>query len=121
LNLGQLGHGDKTNRLFPTMVNGLAGKKIIAIAACMYHSLAVDVNGTVWTWGTNSISGLPNDFGWLGGGDVSITDSYVPRAIPAGILPTDVTSVHCGKFHSVVLTKSGQVWVWYVCHYNHEL
>jgi alpha-tubulin suppressor-like RCC1 family protein len=50
---GQFGFGDKTDRNVFTVVSELSDKKIVAIAAGSYHSLAVDENGKLYAAGNN--------------------------------------------------------------------
>ena len=102
-----MGLGDRTTRLLPTLIPNLQDKKIVGIAACVYHGLAVDANGTVYAWGTNTLSA---NNGWLGSGDT--TDSLVPRAISDPSFPRNVVNVYCGRYHSVALTRTGKVWIW---------
>ena len=57
---GQLGLGDREERLTPMKVEGLP--KVKAIAAVGGHSLALTESGEVYAWGNN-------EFGQLGLGD----------------------------------------------------
>jgi alpha-tubulin suppressor-like RCC1 family protein len=68
---GQLGLGDREDRLTPTKVPGLTGIK--AIAAGHSHSLALTESGEVYAWGRN-------DKGQLGLGDTG--DRLTPTRIP---------------------------------------
>eukprot|EP01102_Stenamoeba_stenopodia_P009623 TRINITY_DN284_c1_g3_i1.p1 TRINITY_DN284_c1_g3~~TRINITY_DN284_c1_g3_i1.p1 ORF type:complete len:422 (-),score=56.51 TRINITY_DN284_c1_g3_i1:964-2229(-) len=73
---GQLGVGSsetpqQTNYTLPTRVEGF-DSSIIAIAAGGYHSVALDAEGRVWTWGRN-------DFGQLGLGPDYDADPIVPK------------------------------------------
>jgi len=58
---GQLGHGDKTNRVRPTAIMALEGTQIVSVTCGWSHSVALDVNGRVFTWGNG-------DHGKLGHG-----------------------------------------------------
>jgi alpha-tubulin suppressor-like RCC1 family protein len=55
---GQLGNGTLLNKSNPTLVHGLSG--ILAIDAGVYHSIALESDGTVWTFGENSSGQLGN-------------------------------------------------------------
>jgi len=59
---GQLGNGTTDQNLAPVRVVGEDGigdlEGIVAIAAGYWHSIAVDVNGTIWTWGKGSAGRL---------------------------------------------------------------
>ncbi len=59
---GQLGNGCDDPCTTPVRVVGKDGvgylENIVAISAGYWHSLAVDVNGTIWTWGKGSAGRL---------------------------------------------------------------
>jgi len=84
---GQLGDGTNDQRLVPVRVvgqdrnrNGIHDanegylENIMAISAGYWHSLAIDANGTIWTWGKGSA-------GRLGLGNKTI-DCNTPHPIP---------------------------------------
>ncbi|CAI5533897.1 unnamed protein product [Closterium sp. Naga37s-1] len=50
---GQLGHGHQTDLNQPTIIEALAGKRIVAVASGRNHSLAVADDGSAWAWGSN--------------------------------------------------------------------
>lgn len=56
---GQLGDGTTTNRLCPTRHNGdHAKRKYKAITVGGFYSLALDVDGYLWSWGENNDGNL---------------------------------------------------------------
>ena len=78
---GQLGNNSTVDSPVPVMVdtNGvLAGKNIVRISAGNVHSVAMDDNGIVYTWGCN-------DHGQLGDGTTE--DRHVPIIPGAGPPP----------------------------------
>jgi alpha-tubulin suppressor-like RCC1 family protein len=96
---GQLGDGTDKERSTPVMLPNFKAK---AIVAGTYHSLAIgtDANSSVYTWGENSE-------GQLGLGNTEnrnrptrISDSQLKDAI----------QIAGGFKHSMVLTKTGQVY-----------
>jgi alpha-tubulin suppressor-like RCC1 family protein len=99
---GQLGDGTTTDRTRPTPVATPAGLTFTGIAAGTGHSLAVDSDGGVYSWGFDGS-------GQLGLG--STTDSALPQPVtmPAG---TAVASVAAGGSHSLALSTSGLVFAW---------
>ena len=48
---GQLGHGDRINKLRPTFVKALEGQRVIQITCGWSHSVALTEEGKVYTWG----------------------------------------------------------------------
>ncbi|MBI5207101.1 MAG: Ig-like domain-containing protein, partial [Candidatus Firestonebacteria bacterium] len=105
---GQLGDNTTTIRKTPIQVFDLT--KIIAIAgggvkttnpdASASHSIALNNDGTVWTWGNNYYGQL---------GDGSITERHSPVQV-SGL--TGITAIGGGGRHSIALKKDGTVWAW---------
>ncbi len=73
---------------------------IIAVAAGVFHTLALRDNGTVRAWGYNGK-------GQLGNGGTA--DTGKPAQV-SGL--TDVVAVAAGASHSVALKSDGTVWTW---------
>jgi len=93
---GQLGIGTTTNAAAPALVRGFpGGTRIVTIAAGGAHSLAVDADGNLWSWGLNLE-------GQLGNG--TTTESHLPARViyPLGINHT-IVSVAAGTRHSLAL------------------
>ena len=104
-NYGQLGIGS-TENAGPTLVGGLiATKTIVAIAAGGYHSLALDSDGVLYSWGYNVL-------GSLGVGDN--TNRSLPAVVDAsGVLSgKTISSIHAGDHHTVVLDTAGNAYSW---------
>lgn len=106
---GQLGDGSKQSRPDPSPVvssGALAGKRVIAVAAGAFHSLALCDDGTVAAWGYNN-------HGQLGNG--TTTTSTVPVAVEraGGVLAgKTVVSIAAGAYHSLALCSDGSVFAW---------
>ena len=109
---GQLGVGDTTNRSIPTPVltagSPMQGKTIVYIGAGKYHSLAVDSEGVVYSWGRN-------DFGQLGDGTstqrtrpIAVTTTGTPMAGKEIVLAKSNSNTHA----TVALTSDGSVYAW---------
>jgi alpha-tubulin suppressor-like RCC1 family protein len=104
---GQLGDGTRDSRPLPAAIlpGALAGKRVIALAAGAFHSLALCDDGTVAAWGYNN-------HGQLGNG--STTTSTTPVAVDAtGVLAgKTVVSIAAGAYHSLALCADGSVAAW---------
>jgi alpha-tubulin suppressor-like RCC1 family protein len=72
----------------------------IAIAAGYSHSLALEMGGTVWSWGNNSNGQLGNN-------------SLTPSPLPVKVLGLgNAIAVASGGDHSLALLDDGTVWAW---------
>ena len=90
---------DQANRLTKVTATGASGH---LVAGGLFHSLAIESNGTVWAWGENN-------FGQLGNG----TTTQGATSAPGQVLSlSGVASVAAGDYHSLALTTSGTVWAW---------
>jgi hypothetical protein len=49
---GRLGHGDQQPLLYPTRIQSFRGRRLYQMVAGGMHSVAVDVDGNVYFWGT---------------------------------------------------------------------
>ncbi|WP_308220360.1 RCC1 domain-containing protein [Pimelobacter simplex] len=82
----------------PTKVPGLSDIIQIATGGC--HQLALDAQGRVWAWGSNSNGQLGN--GTAGG-------SWV--ANPVNVL-SGVSTIGAGYLHSLAIKTDGTLWTW---------
>lgn len=109
---GQLGVGgtESTNR--PTKVAGLlANKRICRVACGMFHVLALDEEGCLYSWGDASC-------GQLGHGDN--IDQLEPRRVllpgsgldATPITGTTVCSMSAAAEHSACVTTDGRLFTW---------
>jgi alpha-tubulin suppressor-like RCC1 family protein len=110
---GQLGDNTTTERHVPVPVNlnagsALYGKRVVAIAAGLYHSLALCSDGSVAAWGRNSDGQL---------GDNTAMGRLLPVAVNTGsgvsaIYGKAVAAIAAGSSHSVALCSDGTVAAW---------
>lgn len=84
----------------PVKLTAFDGNEIIAISAGASHSLAVDINGNVWAWGSNAKSQL---------GQNGVVKNPTPQKLTIDAV---ITSVGAGSEHSVALDNQGKIWVW---------
>jgi YD repeat-containing protein len=68
---GQLGDGSTVSRLVPAQVSGV--EDALALSEGEAHSLAIGMDGSVWSWGFNLYSQL---------GDPARTDTTIPALVP---------------------------------------
>ena len=101
---GQLGDGTLNGRLLIAPVMDSGGTKdlngVVDVAAGAYHSLALRVDGTVWSWGQNTSGQL---------GDGTITNRTLPAAI-SGL--SDIVSIETSAYHNLALRADGTVLSW---------
>ena len=98
----KLGDGTVRDRWAPGPVRLPLDRRYTAIAAGQWHSLAVDSDGGVWSWGFNR-------FGQLGDGTRTPRPVPVRVQLPPGVV---VTTVRGDYGHSVALTSTGRVLHW---------
>ncbi|KAI7839928.1 hypothetical protein COHA_006322 [Chlorella ohadii] len=100
---GQLGLGDTINRNNPTIVKGLANKKVVYASAGRNHSAVVTATGESYTFGLNQ-------YGQLGTGSVKKSKGAEDQALtPHLALVSKATKVGCGVDFTVWLCD-GKVW-----------
>ncbi|GFO54927.1 hypothetical protein GMSM_19340 [Geomonas sp. Red276] len=100
---GDLGNGVAVSSFAPVTVQTPAGSFFTKVAAGHGYSLALDISGNVWSWGTNYN-------GELGLGMVSGAYSAPqPVAIPGG---TPVVAASAGDAHVLALLENGTVMGW---------
>ena len=130
---GQLGCGESvTEARKPRVLAGLRNRGISMVASGGLHSVAVDNNGTVWTWGCNDEGSL----GWKvteekedGALPSSVTGFYPSQYGPNGvtsdmlddnqqIIPFEqrkdefITQVAAGETQSLALSSTGNIYTW---------
>ena len=107
---GQLGDGTTTNSPLPICIsdkeNELKGKKIISISAGIFHTVALDEEGKVYTWGHNGNGQL---------GDGTTEESNVPICISNKeneLKGKKIISISAGGVHTVAIDEEGKVYTW---------
>lgn len=117
---GQLGHGtdneyntkDSSVRLAyeaqprPRAIASLSGETIVKVACGTNHTVAVDSNGYVYTWGFGG-------YGRLGHREQK--DEWVPRRVDVftrhNVLPPDAV-ISAGSVNSACTAGGGQLYMW---------
>jgi RCC1 and BTB domain-containing protein len=103
-NFGQLGLGSlqAANVSNPTVVEGLQGKYITAIACGWHHTAALTDSGQLYTWGSG-------EYGRLGHGDESRQNA--PKVVE-GLSGKSISFIACGGFHTAAITDRGALYTW---------
>ena len=84
-----MGDGTNNDSNTPVQVDGISN--VIAIAGGYWHTVALESDGTVWTWGNNTYGQL---------GDGTNTDRNTPVQVD-GI--SNVIAIACGYWHTIAL------------------
>ncbi|XP_041440166.1 E3 ubiquitin-protein ligase HERC2 isoform X2 [Xenopus laevis] len=92
----RLGHGSDDHVRRPRQVQGLQGKKVIAIATGSLHCVCCTEDGEVYTWGDN-------DEGQLGDGTTNAIQR--PRLVVA-LQGKKINRVACGSAHTLAWSTS---------------
>jgi len=95
---GVCGHGDTEGHQYtPKLLERLAGKRVIQLSACGFHTGCLTDAGEIYTWGEGK-------FGRLGHG--AERNCHSPRLVESllGKRPKQVT---CGGFHTAIVTEDG--------------
>ncbi|MCU0776037.1 MAG: cadherin-like beta sandwich domain-containing protein, partial [Akkermansiaceae bacterium] len=105
---GQLGTGNSASSLLPVAVQqtgALAGKRVTALGAGRFHTLALCDDGTVFGWGSNSGGEL---------GDGSTTNRNVPVAtsMTGALAGKRIVAFSTGGSHTLALCDDGTVAAW---------
>jgi alpha-tubulin suppressor-like RCC1 family protein len=111
---GQLGNNGAGSSKVPVAVNStsgisaLSGKTVVKLAAGEYHSMALCSDGTLVTWGQNTLGQL---------GDGSTTQRNVPVAVntangSSALYAKSVVSIASGYYHCMALCSDGAVATW---------
>ncbi|KDO32822.1 hypothetical protein SPRG_02515 [Saprolegnia parasitica CBS 223.65] len=99
---GQLGLGDTSDQYRPVLVEALRDKCVVQIACGSGHTVVLDENGDVYTWGRG-------DDGRLGHGDNGW--KFVPRLVEA-LHGKRIKQVTCGSYHTAAVTVTGELYTW---------
>ena len=99
---GQLGQGDREDRLQPAALTRLPGLQAVRMVACGGdHTLVVTRTGALFAFGDGF-------HGQLGLGSTSNIDLPAEVRINGAV----VTHAACGEIHSIAVSESGSVWTW---------
>jgi alpha-tubulin suppressor-like RCC1 family protein len=106
-NFGQLGNGTlntvNNSKDTPVLIECLKTKNIIYICCGVRHSLALTVEGDVYSWGDNTYRQIGN----------GTFEKYqtIPLKIH-GFKSQKVKAIACGGYHSLALTENNELFSW---------
>ncbi|KAF1788185.1 Regulator of chromosome condensation 1/beta-lactamase-inhibitor protein II [Phytophthora cactorum] len=106
----KLGLGESSEmETLPREVEALKGIKIVDVSCGDYFTAAVDEDGKMysWGWGGSTMKGA-GGLGHAGGKDEP-TPRLLTTLVDQGV---PIATVECGEFHTVALTKDGEIWAW---------
>jgi len=97
----QLGLGsDYRDKRSPCLVTSMNGVHVVDVSAGDLHSMALDGDGRIWTWGWGGHGRL---------GDGTTISKSTPQMLPT---PTGVTAICAGYAHSMALADNGNLYAW---------
>ena len=77
--------------------------KVVSIAAGGDHTVALDSDGAVWTWGRNTYGQLGHSAG--------LTKNEKPEKVTASNMGK-IVAIAAGDHHTLAVNENGQVWAW---------
>ncbi|KAJ4814175.1 Regulator of chromosome condensation (RCC1) family protein [Rhynchospora pubera] len=99
---GNLGLGDRNDRLTPEKVTSTEGVKMILVACGWRHTITVSTSGSLYTYGWSK-------YGQLGHGDFE--DHLVPHKLEA-LKDASISQISGGWRHTMALTSDGKLYGW---------
>ncbi|XP_028771495.1 ultraviolet-B receptor UVR8-like [Neltuma alba] len=99
---GNLGLGDRFDRLLPEKVSSVHGDKMVIVACGWRHTISVSSSGGLYTYGWSK-------YGQLGHGDFE--DHLVPHKLQA-LSDKFISQISGGWRHSMAITSGGQLYGW---------
>ncbi|KAJ0973190.1 hypothetical protein J5N97_021149 [Dioscorea zingiberensis] len=99
---GNLGLGDRNDRLIPEKVSSVGGQNMVLVACGWRHTITVSSSGNLYTYGWSK-------YGQLGHGDFE--DHLVPHQVEA-LQQSCVSQISGGWRHTMALTSDGKLYGW---------
>ncbi|MES2630677.1 MAG: hypothetical protein V4611_01850 [Patescibacteria group bacterium] len=100
-------HGEYSPVAVPTVGTAVDGKTIVAIAAGYMHTLAIDSDGKVYSWGLNESGQLGNS----SSGGFTATPTLVTTA-GTPMAGKTIVAIDAGFFHSSAVASDGTIFTW---------
>ncbi|XP_023517857.1 ultraviolet-B receptor UVR8 [Cucurbita pepo subsp. pepo] len=99
---GNLGLGDRNDRLVPQKVSSVDDDKMVMVACGWRHTISVSSSGGLYTYGWSK-------YGQLGHGDFE--DRLVPHRLEA-LRGDSISQISGGWRHTMALTTDGKLYGW---------
>jgi len=99
---GQLGDGTSTNRAAPVPIALPVGVTITKVVSDTFHSLALDTDGNIYSWGQNQ----ENQLGLPG-----VREQLTPARIPVAVGLT-FTDIETNRDQSLAIGSDGNTYAW---------
>ncbi|KDP29458.1 hypothetical protein JCGZ_19287 [Jatropha curcas] len=99
---GNLGLGDRMDRLVPEKVSLTHGEKMVMVACGWRHTISVSSSGGLYTYGWSK-------YGQLGHGDFA--DHLIPHQLEA-LRDSFISQVSGGWRHTMAVTSDGKLYGW---------
>ncbi|KAM7529890.1 hypothetical protein LguiB_033300 [Lonicera macranthoides] len=99
---GNLGLGDRNDRLVPEKVSVADGEKMVLVACGWRHTISVSSSGGLYTYGWSK-------YGQLGHGDFE--DHLVPHKLEA-LEKHSISQISGGWRHTMALSSEGKLYGW---------
>ncbi|PSS26592.1 Ultraviolet-B receptor like [Actinidia chinensis var. chinensis] len=99
---GNLGLGDRKDRLVPEKVSSIEAEKMVLVACGWRHTISVSSSGGLYTYGWSK-------YGQLGHGDFE--DHLIPHRLEA-LHGNFISQISGGWRHTMALTSDGKLYGW---------
>ncbi|KAF6170563.1 hypothetical protein GIB67_031971 [Kingdonia uniflora] len=99
---GNLGLGDRNDRLVPQKVSAINGQQMIQVACGWRHTISVSSSGGLYTYGWSK-------YGQLGHGDFE--DHLIPHQLQA-LSHSFISQISGGWRHTMAVTSDGRLYGW---------
>ncbi|CAA0839519.1 Ultraviolet-B receptor UVR8 [Striga hermonthica] len=99
---GNLGLGDRDDRLVPGKVSTNEGERMVLVACGWRHTISVSSSGSLYTYGWSK-------YGQLGHGDFE--DHLIPHKLEA-LSESCISQVSGGWRHTMAVTSDGKLYGW---------
>lgn len=106
---GQLGLGDRDERLVPTLVEALSDETVVAVSSGTSYTLVLTADGQVYGFGSNRDGQLGSPDGLEPDGS---TMTRVLSPVLADGLPSDIVAITADTNTSYAVTSDGRVFGW---------